>query len=111
MHKARKNYVACYWTGKIQLTNGEVHPIHCVQISNKSIEIETPSGLKGCKKSLLMIDAINHEKTKHIQAICSPKSDILNEYDKHYISFDFLKMSEGSQIFINNYINEIKAKI
>lgn len=104
MHKTKENYIPCYWSGKIQLTNGEIHPMHCIQISEDGIEIETPTGLMGCKKSLLVIDAINHSEMEKIKVICEPKSDILNEYDKHYITFKFLKMSSENKRFIKKYI-------
>jgi len=108
MNKVKKGYVRCYWTGKIQLTNGEVNTMHCIQISNTSIEIETPIGLKGCKKSLLIIDAINNDQTRQIKVICTPNSDIFNEHDQHYVSFDFLKMSDESKAFVDEYIKDMR---
>lgn len=104
MHKLREKHTPCYWTGTIQLTNGEINTMHCIQISDTSIEIEAPSGLKGCKKSLLTIDAINENKMEKIKVICTPKTDILNEHDKHYITFNFLKMSDSNKAFIKKYI-------
>ncbi|TBR44859.1 hypothetical protein CBF23_002165 [Marinomonas agarivorans] len=106
MHKIKESHIPCYWSGKLQLTNGEIHPMHCIQISEDSIEIETPTGLKGCKKSLLVIDAINHSDMETIKAICIPKTDILNEFDKHYITFNFEKISDQNKRFIKRYIKD-----
>lgn len=104
MRKMKKGHVRCYWTGKMQLSNGEIFPMHCIQISRDTIEVETPTGLKGCRRGLLVINAINNNLTKQLKIICTPTTDILNEFDKHYIFFTFDKMSEDSREFIEEYL-------
>ena len=97
-------YVRCFWTGKMQLLNGQYLPLHCTHISRKQVEVEIPSALVGSPKIMLELDAMHNGISRHIKAICEMDLDVLNEHDKHYIKLHFESISQEDSDFIDNFV-------
>ncbi|MBJ7537366.1 hypothetical protein [Marinomonas transparens] len=104
MATATSQYVRCFWSGSLYLTNGIVMPIHCKHISTKMIEVEAPSGLQGSKLVKLELKAIHEGRTAFIKILCDPSLDILNEHDKHTIRLKFHTIIEKDINFIKAFI-------
>lgn len=97
------NYVRCFWTGSLYLTNGTVMSIHCKHISTQMIEVEADNGLQGSKLLKLELKAIHEGKTATIVALCDPILDVFNEHNKHYIRMSYHTISKKDVAFIQAF--------
>lgn len=102
--KPSQAYVRCFWTGKMQLLNGQYLSLHCTHISNKQIEVEVPRALVDSPKIKLELDAIHNGRSRQIKAICAMDLDVLNEHDKHYIKLHFENISQDDCDFIERFV-------
>ena len=98
--------VRCYWTGRIQLTNGQRYQCHCIQISDSLVEIEPPTSVLGSAKVMLEMNGFHEGNIRKIKTICRPVQDILNDHDQHYLQLKYDKIRDEDLSFIEKFIHD-----
>jgi hypothetical protein len=79
-------------------------PLHCLHISTKTIEVETPSGLQGSKMVKLELSAIHEGRTAKIKILCDPILDIFNGHNSHNIKLGFHTIADKDVAFIKEFV-------
>lgn len=102
--KYSEAYVRCFWAGKMQLLNGHYLLLYCTHISNKEVEVEISRALVGYPKVMLELNATHEGRRRHIKAICSTVSAVLNKHNKYYIKLHFESISQKDIDFIENFV-------